>query len=67
MNATQIEISLHEITLERVLAVWKKHPHLRLGQLLTNAAYGKCPLFYMSDIALVEAIEAQMVNPDAGT
>lgn len=37
--------------MEKILHIWKKNPHLRLGQLLTNA----CPnLFYAEDYEVIE-------------
>jgi hypothetical protein len=40
----------------RVLAVWKRAPELRLGQLLEAACMGS--IFYRKDFRLVEDLEA---------
>lgn len=42
--------------MERVLAVWMRHPHLRLGQLISNANSGH-DLFFTQDADLVEKVE----------
>lgn len=46
--------------LECIGEAWSKAPHLRLGQLLTNAAdHGARDLFTLEDWPLVEAVEAE--------
>lgn len=55
--------------LERLLAVWKAHPQLRLMQLIGNATDGD--LYYtIEDYRLIEALEAFYVvpasSPDGG-
>lgn len=42
--------------LERLSAVWKKHPDLRLGQLIGNVIAGDS-MYYAEDAELIEAIE----------
>jgi len=43
------------LVIERVLAVWKRAPELRLGQLLEAACMGS--IFYREDFRLVEDLE----------
>ena len=38
-----------------ILALWKKFPHLRLGQLIDNATRGES-LFYMEDADLLDML-----------
>lgn len=49
-------------TLQCLANVWAKHPDLRLGQLIVNAAQrpetGLGSLFYIEDEALIEALQA---------
>jgi hypothetical protein len=44
------------IVLGRILRAWQRHPEMRLGQLLFNAA---CPfdIFYIEDETLANAVE----------
>lgn len=42
--------------LERLSVVWKKHPDLRLGQLIGNVVAGNT-MYYAEDEELIEAIE----------
>lgn len=41
---------------ERLLAVWERHPELRLGQLVCSAGNRHDP-FYTEDFELVEKLE----------
>ena len=42
--------------LRQISEVWEKFPHLRLGQLIDNAK-GDEPLFYLTDEALIDALQ----------
>jgi hypothetical protein len=44
-------------TLDRIGEVWKKFPHLRLGQLLINCLPNGGVPYYASDLALCEMLE----------
>ena len=45
--------------MERVLAVWLRHPELRLGQLINGMGrFGIGSIFYTEDEALIKALEA---------
>jgi hypothetical protein len=45
--------------MERLIAVWERHPDLRLGQIVSNASPGH-DSFNIEDAALVRAIELQL-------
>lgn len=48
-----------------LLQAWKRHPHLRLGQLIDNALHQKAKrageqpptVFYVEDLDLVQAVD----------
>jgi hypothetical protein len=42
--------------MERILAVWMRHPHLRLGQLISNANNGT-DLFFVRDADFADNVE----------
>jgi hypothetical protein len=44
------------LIIERLLAVWRKNPELRLGQLIVCVHGGKDP-FYIEDEPFVQAFE----------
>ena len=44
------------IVLNRLQAVWKKYPDLRLGQLITNV-FRSDSLYYLEDDRLIDIIE----------
>lgn len=44
------------VVLDRIYAVWKKYPELRLCQLLCNATQVK-DLYYVEDIDLLDDLE----------
>ena len=49
--------------------VWRKHPDLRLGQLIVIGARPKqpCPeIFHLEDEALITGVEAYGNKPEAG-
>jgi hypothetical protein len=48
--------------LERLIAVWERHPDLRLGQIVSNAS-PKRDLFNIEDAALMREIERQLCDP----
>lgn len=52
---TQPEITKREV-MERLLRVWEANPHLRLGQLLSNATID-VDVFYLFDDEFVKLIE----------
>lgn len=49
--------------IERLTKVWKKHPNMRLGQMIMNAEfYAKVSLFFVEDENLVESVEELSYN-----
>lgn len=45
--------------MERLIAVWERHPDFRLGQLVSNAAPNRDP-YSIEDAQLIKAIERQL-------
>jgi hypothetical protein len=45
--------------MERLIAVWERHPDLRLGQIVSNASPSR-DSFNIEDEALIRAIERQL-------
>jgi len=43
--------------MNRLTAVWKHHPELRLGQLILNSLNPKTDLYYMEDSLLLTELE----------
>lgn len=41
--------------LERIEEIWKKHPDLRLGQIMANL--DSCSLYYIEDDELADSLE----------
>jgi hypothetical protein len=50
--------------LAKVEELWKKSPHLRLGQLLGNCAKSEVVLYYMEDDVLLEKMKAMYKDVD---
>ena len=48
--------------LETLSAYWKKHPDLRLGQIIVNVT-GKSDPFYVEDETLLTKLQAQLNGP----
>lgn len=47
-----------DLFLEMLRICWKLNPHLRLGQLIDNAAnQTKCDVFYIDDKKLIDAVK----------
>ena len=46
--------------LARLERVWKAHPDLRLGQLISNTAKDEFTLFYIEDEELIEKMEGMV-------
>lgn len=45
-----------DVICDAIREVWKKHPDLRLGQLICNIANSKIPLFYIEDDMMLDMI-----------
>lgn len=50
--------------MERLIAVWERHPDLRLGQIVSNASPDR-DSFNIEDEALIQAIERQLGEQQA--
>jgi hypothetical protein len=53
---------LRKNTLEMLALLVERYPNLRIGQLLSNAAGGDVPLFYISDEELARGMNQLFVT-----
>lgn len=50
--------------LAKIEKLWKKSPHLRLGQLIGNCVHEEIQLYYMEDDVLLAKLEAMYAEAD---